>query len=775
MAKIGGARGKLLAEIEARNQKLRKAHELQYTKEIFKKFDSDKSGSIDGDEFQQLCEALGYVFASKSEVNKAVSMLDEDGTGDINWDEFSTWWQSEDKFSDFSHLLDDSAFYHDDSVIEGEQQTEENEEESPDWPSCTLHPFGLFRTIWDTLSAVAIVYSALFVPYRLAFEIEISGAEFVFDRIVDVSFIIDMVFSFFTAYYDPKAEQMVSARGKIASNYLKGWFLPDFLASVPMDSVAKLFMDDSENSAKRSEELRLLKLIRLLRLLKILRMVKMSRLLTKFQENMQIKSGIMISIKFALLSGVCAHYLACGWYVVSSGETQPWELCKMESNFEQALSLPNSPLSGWCTSEGCPSIDGCNSLPGLTVNATDGTLTVSLEDTCDSCISWVMYKPFTNWVYRYFIGIHGGKEWIVGDLDQFPWGHTSTGDACEAGDVEDDGTLCVAKYPLGHVKKSAIYTAAFYWSITTMTTLGFGEINGSDTNERYYVMMSIAIGCVIFAYGITNMCTLVANLNTQSVFAQTRADELIEWMTKKRVPAAMKKKVLQYFTHKTDFSPVYYHGKDDLLGELSGKLLTAVTEQTLIPVLQFSVVFDDNTDPALLQSLAKKLQAEVYAPAEYLAEVDVVMRGCFLIAGGSASLLAAGDSSVLEQLTQGSSYGEHSLLEDCRCKENLQATAYLDVYLLSRSAFVETCKKNRIDFKSWPCWTNLKYQGSEILPEPTLAQGAGQGAVPGVSASEVELRALRQTSDEQEDMIAQLLINLDNLNKFGSTEATATE
>eukprot|EP01049_Picozoa_sp_SAG25_P015333 SAG25_NODE_3075_length_1229_cov_1.099912_2_plen_181_part_00 len=73
-----------------------------------------------------------------------------------------------------------------------------------------------------------------------------------------------------------------------------------------------LCLDDTPADKEASDQIRLLKMIRLLRLLKILRMVKMSRLLTKFQESMQVKSGIMISVKFALLSGVTAHYLACG-------------------------------------------------------------------------------------------------------------------------------------------------------------------------------------------------------------------------------------------------------------------------------------------------------------------------------------------------------------------------------------------------------------------------------------------------------------------------------
>lgn len=40
VVKVGGQRGQVLAQIEERNQKLRRKQELQYTKEIYKKFDS---------------------------------------------------------------------------------------------------------------------------------------------------------------------------------------------------------------------------------------------------------------------------------------------------------------------------------------------------------------------------------------------------------------------------------------------------------------------------------------------------------------------------------------------------------------------------------------------------------------------------------------------------------------------------------------------------------------------------------------------------------------
>ena len=774
------------------------------------------------------------MFATKQEVTKAVSMIDEDGSGDINWKEFAAWWQSDDKFSDFQHLLDDKAFYHDKSHAQGQEAPDGEVAEIGEWPSCLLHPYGAFRTVWDTVTAMAIVYSALLVPYRMAFEMEIETYDNAWwiDKMVDMIFIADMFLAFFTAYYDAETEIMVTDKGKIATQYLKSWFVPDFMASMPFDSLAAAFIfDDDEAGGEQAEQLRMLKMIRMLRLLKIMRMVKMSRLLTKFQETYQIKSGIMISVKFALICGVCAHYLASGWYVTSRLETVPWELCKLSTNWDTALALPELIT---CDPGGCPSINGCASLPAVGADA-NGTLSI-VDDSTDTNvvteIGWVLHQPFKNWVYRYFIGIQGGSEWI-GDpsahcLDcdlheKFYWGRDDNHKWCErtgptgcqlvpgAGPktwpeicFTDDSKPecqcsgpCTAKFPLGHVPKAKIYAAAFYWSITTMTTLGYGEINGSDTDERYFVMMSIGIGCVVFAYGITNMCTLVANLDAQSLFAQMRSDEIIEWMTKKHIPPHLKKKVLQFFTYKTAYSKVFYYGGEDLLNELSNKLLMNVRQQTLLPVLWTSFLFaridkeegyrqDDEyllfgtsatekkQADRLMLMLAARLEGQVYAPSEYIAEAGTTGLGLYFMVGGSANLFDAERSSEpLRKCVAGFTYGEQALqYPKVRLQEWLQATSYCDFYFLSREDFHECCKKVRFKVKDWTkAWDILTYKGVEYEPETskrrrTYDEGELPLMVKGIPDSELQLRVLRQQCVEQEDMIGQLVMNIDPLNNL---------
>ena len=45
----------------------------------------------------------------------------------------------------------------------------------------------------------------------------------------------------------------------------------------------------------------------------------------------------------------------------------------------------------------------------------------------------------------------------------------------------------------------AQYVAAFYWSIMTMTTVGFGDIAAITTNERLFATFAMVNGAAIFS------------------------------------------------------------------------------------------------------------------------------------------------------------------------------------------------------------------------------------------------------------------------------------
>lgn len=62
-------------------------------KKIFDVFDTDGSGDIDAEEFQNLAYKLGETL-TKEEIIEYIKQIDINGNGRVDFDEFFNWWSS---------------------------------------------------------------------------------------------------------------------------------------------------------------------------------------------------------------------------------------------------------------------------------------------------------------------------------------------------------------------------------------------------------------------------------------------------------------------------------------------------------------------------------------------------------------------------------------------------------------------------------------------------------------------------------------------------------
>ena len=122
---------------------------------------------------------------------------------------------------------------------------------------------------------------------------------------------------------------------KVAWNYLRGWFLLDFLSSFPLTSLRNLSQLGISKFVG-SHVLKLLKLMRFLRFFKTakaFRMANTDNALTKVFDDVYVdllvsRPGVLPVLKLMSLVGVVAivvHYVACGWW--ASGivlDTKSW-------------------------------------------------------------------------------------------------------------------------------------------------------------------------------------------------------------------------------------------------------------------------------------------------------------------------------------------------------------------------------------------------------------------------------------------------------------------
>jgi hypothetical protein len=109
------------------------------------------------------------------------------------------------------------------------------------FPNFFIQETGEFRKYWELLIICLALYNALVIPIQIFFQpnpIWVStDAIRCTDALVDLLFLIDIIFEFRTTYLEPKLGVEIREPGLIAKRYLRGTFFLDFVSSVPFNAL----------------------------------------------------------------------------------------------------------------------------------------------------------------------------------------------------------------------------------------------------------------------------------------------------------------------------------------------------------------------------------------------------------------------------------------------------------------------------------------------------------------------------------------------------------
>ena len=91
------------------------------------------------------------------------------------------------------------------------------------------------KTFYYWLLAFLII-SSVYTPLLVAHNDFINESYLIFDFIIDIMLLLSLALTFNTGFYDIE-ENLVTNRKKILIKYLKSWFLPDLIMSIPVNSI----------------------------------------------------------------------------------------------------------------------------------------------------------------------------------------------------------------------------------------------------------------------------------------------------------------------------------------------------------------------------------------------------------------------------------------------------------------------------------------------------------------------------------------------------------
>lgn len=174
---------------------------------------------------------------------------------------------------------------------------------------CLIAPQSSFHKYWDLFIMVCALYNGVTLPIEISFNpawMDLELASYV-NTLIDISFLIDIIVVFRTTITGMDGEENTDQK-QIAKNYLKGSFFIDILSTVPMDSLASLFLepDVAQNFA-------------LFGALKLIRVTRLGRIIRDMSVDRTLKGQLKL---FKLMFMLClyVHCVGCMWYYFNKKE-----------------------------------------------------------------------------------------------------------------------------------------------------------------------------------------------------------------------------------------------------------------------------------------------------------------------------------------------------------------------------------------------------------------------------------------------------------------------
>ncbi|CDW85072.1 UNKNOWN [Stylonychia lemnae] len=253
-----------------------------------------------------------------------------------------------------------------------------------------------------------------------------------------------------------------------------------------------------------------------------------------------------------------------------------------------------------------------------------------------------------------------------------------------------------------------LYITAFYYTVTTIVTVGYGDITAKTVSEKLVSICLMIIGVVSFSYASGILTNIINNQDSNSAELVQKIHTLQVIKQKYKIKPELIKKIkdwLKYYHQKTLFDVTAF--MDDLPNGLKTKLAVEANHQ-----LCDSIDFLKRQDQQFILWVFPLLKPFFVPQYDYIyKDGDEILEIYFLESGEAAFVLQKFIDDIYINIEQGNYFGDIDLVYDPRILERKR----LKQTNISSSSHQSDYTKSIISEK----YFKNKYFSQELEENPT--------------------------------------------------------
>ncbi|CAD8096172.1 unnamed protein product [Paramecium sonneborni] len=241
------------------------------------------------------------------------------------------------------------------------------------------------------------------------------------------------------------------------------------------------------------------------------------------------------------------------------------------------------------------------------------------------------------------------------------------------------------------------YVVSFYWSIVTMTTIGYGDITPVNLTERIFCIIMTLISTATFAYSVNSIGQIFQDMSKQSVQFKTNMNSLNKFLKKQKVSASLQikfRRYFEYFWSKPSQEVIQF--QDQIPQQLKDQMIVDINIK-LLKQLDLFKQFSNS----LLVTLCLQFKELQLQPDEYLFKSNNLADKLYILVNGQIDLhlIINKKKRILEKLKTPCLVGQLNFILNNEYNYEAIATKNTKLLAIDRQTLLDNIKQSEIDYE----------------------------------------------------------------------------
>ncbi len=245
-----------------------------------------------------------------------------------------------------------------------------------------------------------------------------------------------------------------------------------------------------------------------------------------------------------------------------------------------------------------------------------------------------------------------------------------------------------AQPPEAGTDQLTAYNLAYYFLITTLTTIGYGDITPKTNEARVFTVVIEILGVGFYSIVIGKVSAFLNARDRRRLEQMDRLQSLRSFLQHYKIPLNVQSEVFEFYHH--FLNKRLSDSEASILQDLPHRIQQDIKVFMHIQSLEKVRLFSGCSQECLVD-VAKNLHAEFFGPNDQVIKKGDDGHEMFLISHGTVTVHDG--SHVIAQLDAGACFGEMALIQDMKRNSDVSAVTFCDLYKLERSAFRELIDK----------------------------------------------------------------------------------